>query len=285
MIETLRHAVRWRLDVIRNTDSPVSLQERLLFASTLKTSSRTKLVLGHIKEDGSGARYMEFGKYRIYYDLDIDPIDDQSFMSGILDAIKESFFFPPPYFSPHFRPKRGDIVFDIGASIGAITMIMSKMVGDSGRVYSFEPATNRSLTESITTNHLENCRVVPKAVSNTNGQVEIYILDSTQKSSIMGKKTPNGRHCYIRIVESTTLDDFVESNALEKVDFIKMDIEGAEEVAILGAGRTIERFHPQWSIASYHHPGNEPQHPKLVKLLRDCGYRIEEKGSAHIFAY
>jgi len=285
MMETLRHAIKWRLDVIRNSDSLISLQERLLFASKVKVSGRTRLYLNHIKEDGSGTKYIGFGKCRIYYDLDIDPTDNWSFMSGIVDTITESLFYPPPYFSSDFRPKSGDIVFDIGASIGSITLVMSKMVGDSGRVYSFEPATFMSLQKNISANHLENCTVIPKAVSNTNGQVEIRILDSTQTSSIMMKKAPDGRHFTTRTIESITLDSFVESNAIEKVDFIKMDIEGAEEVAILGACRTIERFHPKWSIASYHHPGNEPQHPKLVKLLRDFGYRIEEKGSAHIFAY
>ncbi|MGD0056940.1 MAG: FkbM family methyltransferase [Methanomassiliicoccales archaeon] len=246
---------------------------------------RARLILNRVKEDESGTKYLEFAKYRIYYDLDIDPKDYHGFMSGIIDLLKESFLYPPPYFSSNFRPKCGDTVFDIGANIGTITVIMSKMVGDSGRVYSFEPATFRSLQKNITANHLENCRVVPKAVSNLNGQIEIRILDITKESNII-EKNPGGQHYGTKMVESIMLDSFVESNAIERVDFITMDIEGAEELAILGARRMIERYHPQWSIASYHRDReNELQHPKLVKLLRSFGYQIEETGSTHIFAH
>lgn len=285
-METLRRSIKWRLDVIRRMDSLFNLHERLLYTSIVNTSDyRTRLILNHIKKDESGTRYLEFGNHRIYYDLDIDPKDNQMFMSGIVDLFKESLVYPPSYFSSHFRPKRGDIVFDIGANIGTVTLIMSKMVGDSGRVYSFEPATFRSLQKNITANHLENCTVVPKAVSNMNGQIEIHVFDFVPESNIVNKM-PDGHHFRTKMVESITLDSFVESSAIGRIDFIKMDIEGAEELAILGARKLIKRFRPLWSISSYHrdHLG-EPQHPKLVKLLQDHGYQVEEKGSTHIFAF
>lgn len=284
-MSTLRDSISWRLNVIRNRDSPLSFWERLSYASTVKNPDyRTEFVLNHIKEDESGTKYLGFGKYHLYYNLDIIPNDSQTFMRGIVDTISECYFYPPPYFTSDFRPRCGDTVFDLGANIGTITLIMSKMVGDSGRVYSFEPATDRSLQKTISVNHLENCRVVPKAVSNKNGQIEIHVFDSLKNSNItMTKERLAGYHHITRVVESITLDSFVESNAIRRVDFIKMDIEGAEELAILGANQVIERFHPRWSIASYHLHGT--QHSRLVELLRGRGYKVLERGGTHILAY
>jgi hypothetical protein len=65
-----------------------------------------------------------------------------------------------------------------------------------------------------------------------------------------------------------------------------MDIEGAEELALKGAKNIIKKFRPKWSISSYHIDfNNEPQHNKLVKLLKDYGYKIEEEKGHRIWAW
>ena len=65
-----------------------------------------------------------------------------------------------------------------------------------------------------------------------------------------------------------------------------MDIEGTEELAIRGAKKLIDKYRPKWSISSYHIGfDNEPQHDKLVTLLKENRYKIEEIKGSHIYAW
>jgi FkbM family methyltransferase len=287
MMDSVRRAIIWRSDLLKHRDSLLSFRERLMYAVMVdREGKRAGLVLNPIRRDNSGIRYLAFARFSIYFDLDFAPKDEESFMDGITELLKESFIYPTPYFASDFRPKPGETAFDVGANIGPMTLLMSRMVGPSGRVFCFEPAVPKSLQMTLTVNHLDNCQVIPKAVSDSNGSIEMRVADASKESNIIGKAPPDGIQYTTRVVETTTLDDFVESKGLDRVDFVTMDIEGAEEMAVKGARRTIERFHPKLSIASYHKDLNdEPQHPRLVRLLKDLGYQVKEQDSVHILAF
>ena len=84
----------------------------------------------------------------------------------------------------------------------------------------------------------------------------------------------------------TTLDAFVEERSVDRVDVVKLDVEGAEELVLRGSKRVIDQFRPKLTIASYHtDPDGDKQHPKLVALLRDWGYELEEVPGKHIYAW
>ena len=70
-------------------------------------------------------------------------------------------------------------------------------------------------------------------------------------------------------VALTTVDQIVEDLGLDRVDFIKMDIEGAEQRALLGARQTIQRFRPRMALASYHLADDVEMIPQLVEQARD----------------
>ncbi len=82
-------------------------------------------------------------------------------------------------------------------------------------------------------------------------------------------------------VRAVTLDDIVAELALDRVDFIKMDIEGAELDALTGARQTIADFGPEMAISIYHRPGHEREIPHLVLAARP-GYRLD---ATEEFAY
>ena len=75
------------------------------------------------------------------------------------------------------------------------------------------------------------------------------------------------------MARTVRIDDVVQSLKLDRVDFLKMDIEGAEGGALLGAQDTIRRFRPKLAISAYHRVGDLYVLPRLIrKLLPD--YRL-----------
>ena len=71
--------------------------------------------------------------------------------------------------------------------------------------------------------------------------------------------------------KTISLDDFVSKRGIEKVDFIKMDIEGAEQAALKGSLNTIKKFKPILAVAIYH---NDDDFYNIPKILIDLGYKI-----------
>ena len=281
-------AANWRFDVIRNKDSPCCLTERLtyvLFDGLAKQFTHPLIIGRHIRLDEAGDEYSELGDVRLYYDTERISKNRRQLQIGVGSIVIESFM-RQIYFDSTVGPKTGDVAFDLGAFIGSQTLQMSKIVGDSGYVYSFEPVAYRTLKKNLEVNGLSNCKVVPEAVSNVDGEACIEITDSLVASRIISSEKTKGPSKKIQRIPTITLDHFAENEKIQKVDFIKMDIEGAEELAILGSERIIKKFRPKWSIASYHRDSeNDLQHLKLVKLLRSYGYKTKERDSTHIFAF
>jgi hypothetical protein len=109
---------------------------------------------------------------------------------------------------------------------------------------------------------------VEQPVSNTSN-IPLYFLDNGPGSRIefapfaaqTGETT------------SITIDDFAESQAIEKIDFIKMDIEGAELLALKGAEKTIRKYRPKLAIAIYHSMEDFVSIPQWILNL-DLGYEL-----------
>ena len=84
----------------------------------------------------------------------------------------------------------------------------------------------------------------------------------------------------------TTIDKLVAELALPRVDYVKMDIEGAEPNALLGGRATIERWKPRLSISAYHEPDHPVRIPGIVNQIRkdylmECGPCEEKDGHIH----
>jgi FkbM family methyltransferase len=78
----------------------------------------------------------------------------------------------------------------------------------------------------------------------------------------------------VRGVPLTTIDKLVAELKLERVDFIKMDIEGAETRAITGGRETIAKYHPRMSLSAYHAPDHPQKIPQMVRAVWS-GYKVE----------
>lgn len=161
--------------------------------------------------------------------------------------------------------KDGDYVVDAGANIGMFSVIASNAVGRGGKVFAFEPLKEISaiLKENITENNCENITVVNDLLGDSNKSVKFFCdLENNYNGSSTVIQKENTKTLKLNQI---TLDDFVQKNSIQKIDFIKADIEGAERDLLRGAEQTIKKFKPKLSIRTYHLPDDPEVLYNLIK--------------------
>jgi FkbM family methyltransferase len=163
--------------------------------------------------------------------------------------------------------QRGDVVLDCGASDGDFTREALK--AGAKLVVSIEvspPAIEclrRNLAEPIAQGR---AIVYPKGVWDRDSTLTLNLSDSNFAANSVVLQ-PQGSHRDVQ-VPLTTIDKIVSELKLAKVDFIKMDIEGAELNALAGGAGTIKQFKPRMSIATEHKIDDEVTIPKAVRGIR-----------------
>jgi FkbM family methyltransferase len=116
------------------------------------------------------------------------------------------------------------------------------LVEKEGLVYCFEPTKIYSdiLKLNLQANKAENVRVIKKGLSNKKQELKIHIGESSASVHIPG----NYLNEATEIISLITLDEFIEQDPLEKIDLIKVDIDGHEPLFLEGACKTIEKYDP-----------------------------------------
>ncbi|MCW3985535.1 MAG: FkbM family methyltransferase [Candidatus Bathyarchaeota archaeon] len=174
-----------------------------------------------------------------------------------------------------FRVQKGDVVIDVGAHIGLFTILVAKR---ASRVVAIEPEPKnlRCLLHNIRLRKLSNVLVVEKAVWDCRRKLLLYLgLSSSGHSLIRDVKVLNKSHitnCKIT-VNADTLDSIVMNLRLPLVDFIKMDIEGAEIEALEGAKETLRRT-SKIVVASYHQRNGLKTSAGIARILIEKGFRV-----------
>ena len=132
----------------------------------------------------------------------------------------------------------GSVFVDIGANIGYYSLLAATRVGKHGQVLAFEPSADNCalLKMSMLANEFDNVVVHPYAVADINGVVGFRMDDSN------GQIAQNDTTGYPIKVRAVTLDNFLANES--RIDVIKMDIEGAEGLALHGMTQIIQRHHP-----------------------------------------
>jgi len=123
---------------------------------------------------------------------------------------------------------KGEIVVDVGANIGIHTLNMAKIVGKTGKVFAFEPeVTNfEILKKNIKLNNYTNIFVENKAVGEKNGIVTLYRSNHPGMHKIENKPLHSKDELNVNII---SLDNFFNENHMQnKIDFVKIDVEGFE---------------------------------------------------------
>jgi len=188
-----------------------------------------------------------------------------------------TFLFKQYYFARnnvHIRPEKGDYIVDAGACFGDTSLAFAASVGERGKVFSFDFIPNH--VEIMRGNFDKNPELASRIeticsrlgneyrIAEPIGQVE----DNIVKPGASLSADPNGM-----IASVTTIDKFTSDNKIEKIDFIKMDIEGEELNTLKGAVDTLRLHKPKLAISLYHKPEDIIVIPTFINDL-GLGYKL-----------
>ncbi|MGH9735924.1 MAG: FkbM family methyltransferase [Candidatus Acidiferrales bacterium] len=145
--------------------------------------------------------------------------------------------------------RAGDVAFDVGANIGFYSVLLSRLCGLSGRVWAFEPVpdTYWRLRETLALNRCDNVSPVQAAVCDRQGDVRMNLFDPQHAEwNSMGVPVMDGRGATKAspsrsiTVPACTLDEFCDSEKIERINFLKVDVEGFEMSVFAGAKRLLQ---------------------------------------------
>jgi FkbM family methyltransferase len=174
----------------------------------------------------------------------------------------------------HCKAKDGDVVIDAGACWGETTLYFAHEAGPTGTVVAFEfiPSNLEAFGRNADLSpHLKGrIQVVPNPIWHSSGR-KLYYVDWGPGSRVTDDVAKYGK--LAGMAETVTIDETVERLGLARVDFIKMDIEGAELDALRGAEASIRKHRPALAISLYHNPEDIETIPRYLAGL-DLGYRF-----------
>jgi FkbM family methyltransferase len=173
------------------------------------------------------------------------------------------------------KAEEGDVVIDAGGCWGDSALYFAHEVGENGKVYSFEfmPDSLEIFERNMSLNP-ELSRII-KLVRNplwSKSGEQLFVEGSGPGASVV----PHSSDPSATRVETYTIDDLVSNEKLKRVDFIKMDIEGAELEALRGAESTIRQFRPKLAISLYHKLNDIWEIPQYIDSL-GLGYKFALK--------
>ena len=171
----------------------------------------------------------------------------------------------------------GDIVIDIGAHVGYYTLLMAQLVGENGKVYSFEPdpVNFQLLKKSVEINGFENVVLIQKAVSNITDKVKLFLGDNDSAiNRIYDAKLGDAKESID--VESIRIDEYFKEND-ELINFIKIDSEGSEVKIINGMKQFLSRNQELVMMTEFFpflikKSGDEPN--QYLKSLEKSGFSL-----------
>jgi FkbM family methyltransferase len=145
---------------------------------------------------------------------------------------------------PGFELSPGQVVIDLGANLGVFATRAARRVGPAGRVVAVEPHPDnfRRLQANGRRNGLTWLDCVQAAAGDADGEATLFVHERGINHSLVrgaGASVP---------VRVRTVDGLVRELGLSRVDFLKIDIEGAVPAALRGASETLRRFHPRIAL-------------------------------------
>ncbi len=168
----------------------------------------------------------------------------------------------------------GDTVIDVGANIGIVTLMLAKLVGPQGRVFSYDPNPYvvQLLRQSIERNGLANVHLEQCAIGAEDGELVLQVPQGhSGRASLVRHSETNGS-AKVQ-VQVRTLSDLVPAS-VRKVRLLKIDVEGFEPQVLRGAFRIFQDSPPDVVIVELNELQRQPSDHPSIQLLRGFGYEM-----------
>lgn len=178
--------------------------------------------------------------------------------------------------------RSGDIVFDVGSHLGTF----SRFALNRGArlVVAFEPeSTNITCYKQTFQREIEEGRVILVEAAAWETPGTLSFSDAKLDNSGTGIVRPPEDTCPGAKVPATSIDETVSRLNLDRVDFIKMDIEGAERHALRGARRSLARFGPRLAVCIYHRSDDPAVIPEVVFAARPSYQMFSSEEAAYFY--
>lgn len=200
-------------------------------------------------------------------DIGITVPESTKYMTTFILQEQGDWFEDEISFVRHFV-KPGMKVIDIGANYGLYTLTMARLLGDSGKIWAFEPtaATAACLRESIENNGFSNVQLIQAGLSDHAGKAELFTSPNSELNSLTRGGGARGR---CEVIHLVTLDQCLQEFGWNDIDFIKLDAEGEEGNILKQGENMLSSLSPLIMFELKHgHSVNLP----LINQFGDIGY-------------
>lgn len=197
-----------------------------------------------------------------------------------VDELLSKAFYRPDFRAIDRLLRPGDTAFDVGANIGSHAIMMSRRVADTGRVFAFEPvaATAWLMRENLALNKIDNVHLSTAAVSAAPGTLEMNVYDQRYSAwNSFGRASFDGIVPIETVmVKVVCLDDVVHERSVERIQFLKIDVEGFE-IDVLKGARAILAAHSvdclSFEISEVPLRASRHSAEEAFEFLASLGYR------------
>jgi len=203
---------------------------------------------------------------------------DLVYVPSPLDARGRQALLHPPRAHPAALAflQSGAVAIDVGANLGEWTIPLARTVGAAGRVLAVEPTPRSAaaLEATLAANALRHAEVIRCAVSDHDGNAEfaVPVVTSARTDTGTARLGPVGAGYERLNVSLRSLDSLVAERRLDRVDLIKIDVEGHERQVLDGAETILRRHRPALVIETGHEA--EGDRPAIHDRLHGLGYRM-----------
>jgi FkbM family methyltransferase len=141
--------------------------------------------------------------------------------------------------------KMNDVFIDVGAHVGYYSLLAAKLVGQNGKIFSFEPniLNYKILKENICLNNFDQIKYFELGLSDFDGEAQFYINPFNDGGSSLTKFTYPA--LVLVTIKVAKLDTFLNDIRLNKIDLIKIDVEGHQMSTLRGMEHTLLNYHPK----------------------------------------
>ena len=172
--------------------------------------------------------------------------------------------------------KPGDTVLDIGANLGLVTLQLSKLVGEAGRVHAFEPNPTMQdyVRRVIERNQLQNTSLHPIGLGDQNSVLKLRVPKGNAGAGSLVRHADRSDRIDVE-VQIRTLSEIVEREGIASIKLIKIDVEGFETQVFRGGFSVIDRLRPELIVFEQNDHWNGPigERP-CFKILSELGYKF-----------